>query len=80
MGIEELVEAIARHREYLAASGLLDGRRIDRASLEIEHLASAKLRAQIKGEPLRQLATLVADGKMDSYTAADQLLAQERNK
>ena len=26
------------------------------------------------------IAALVADGKMDSYTAADQLLAQERNK
>ena len=80
MGIEELVEALARHRDYLAASGLLEGRRIDRASLEIEHLASAKLRAQIKGEPLRTLAALVADGKMDSYTAADQLLEQERVK
>ena len=80
MGIEELVEALGRHRDYLAASGLLEGRRIDRASLEIEHLASAKLRAQIKGVPLRTLAALVAEGKLDSYTAADQLLAEERVK
>ena len=80
MGIEELVEALGRHRDYLAASGLLEGRRIDRASLEIEHLASAKLRAQIKGVPLRTLAARVAEGKLDSYSAADQLLAEERVK
>jgi LAO/AO transport system kinase len=81
-GVGELVEAIAAHRDHLAAGGELDRRRRRRAAREIEEVALADLRAELgelgRGEALDTLAEQVAAGKLGPYGAADQLLAGVR--
>jgi LAO/AO transport system kinase len=79
-GIDELVEALDRHREWLAASGTGTLRRVQRAASEVEALAVARFVAQARsfrdsdgGPRLTVLAEQVAAGTMDPYTAADQL-------
>jgi LAO/AO transport system kinase len=81
-GVEELVEAIAAHRDHLASSGELERRRRQRAGREVEEIALADLRAELgelgRGEALDTLAEQVAAGKLGPYSAADQLLAGVR--
>ena len=77
-GIDDLLDAVERHREHLRGSGLLDRRRRRRASDEIEAIAVTALRARF-GDPhghadLERLAALVAQGTLDPYAAADTLL------
>ena len=81
-GIDELVEALDRHREWLAASGTGTLRRVQRAASEVEALAVARFVAQARsfrgadgGPRLTALAEQVAAGTMDPYTAADLLTA-----
>jgi LAO/AO transport system kinase len=78
-GIEELSGALDRHHDWLAASGELGDRRIRRAAGEIEALAFAALRGRL-GSPgddgrLTRVARQVADGRLDPYGAADELVA-----
>jgi LAO/AO transport system kinase len=79
-GIEEVVEAIDRHHEWLVSSGGLDARRRVRAADEIESLALTTLRRQMgdlrDGSLLDELAGRVVAGVVDPYTAADELTAQ----
>jgi LAO/AO transport system kinase len=81
-GVEELVEAIAAHRDHLASGGELERRRRARAGREVEEIALADLRAELgtlgRGEALDTLAEQVAAGKLGPYSAADQLLAGVR--
>ena len=76
-GIPELVDAIAKHREWQESSGALDERRRQRAEREIEAIAMAAVREQwagLRGDArLSELATAVADGELDPYSAADRL-------
>ncbi len=83
-GIDRLVEAIARHRAHLEASGELEDRRRERAAREVEEIVVTRLRAELgglgRGEAVEELAEQVAAGKLGPYAAADQLLAQVQGR
>jgi len=78
-GIDDVVEAIDRHHEWLAESGRLDAKRRLRAADEIEAIAVTVLRERMGdlrgGSVLDELAARVAAGELDPYTAADNLVA-----
>jgi LAO/AO transport system kinase len=78
-GIDEVVDAVDRHREWLEASGRLDAKRRIRAAEEIETLAVTALRSRFDalhdGELLDGLAGRVVAGELDPYAAADELVA-----
>jgi LAO/AO transport system kinase len=76
-GIDELVAAVASHREHLVACGELTARRQRRAAAEVEHVALGLLRARLDhdGTVLAALAADVAAGRTDPYSAAATLVA-----
>lgn len=78
-GIEEFVEALDKHKGWLQEHGQLDERRRYRASVEIEGIALAALRARIGdlrgGRRLPVLAERVVARELDPYSAADELVA-----
>ncbi len=78
-GIGELAAAIDRHGKWLAQSGQLEARRRARASTEVSALALAALRQRTGGLPgesrLTELADRVANGQLDPYSAADELIS-----
>ncbi|MFJ9773405.1 methylmalonyl Co-A mutase-associated GTPase MeaB [Kitasatospora sp. NPDC101157] len=78
-GVEEVVEALEKHRAWLEEHGELAARRRRRAAQEIEAIALAELRARIgdlSGDRLLAgLAERVATGTLDPYGAADELVA-----
>ncbi|HYM68037.1 MAG TPA: methylmalonyl Co-A mutase-associated GTPase MeaB [bacterium] len=77
-GVAEILAEIARHREHQTAHGLLDRRRLARRREEILMVAESRLRRRILGaigaDRLDALASRVARGETDLYTAADTLL------
>ncbi|MGI8614585.1 MAG: methylmalonyl Co-A mutase-associated GTPase MeaB [Nocardioidaceae bacterium] len=77
-GVDELVERIEAHRQWLVDTGELARRRHRRARDEIETIAVTALRsrfADVHGdERLDVLAKSVVDGSSDPWTAADRLL------
>ncbi|MGB6458261.1 MAG: methylmalonyl Co-A mutase-associated GTPase MeaB [Streptosporangiaceae bacterium] len=77
-GIDDLAAAIDQHRDWLAASGRLLERRQARARAEISAIALAELRqraGQLPGASrLDELAERVCAGKVDPYSAADELI------
>jgi len=77
-GIDDVQAAIEKHREWLAATGNLRRRRERRAAVEVEAIALGTLRARIgslrEGTALATLAAKVADGEIDPYAAADELI------
>jgi LAO/AO transport system kinase len=81
-GVSEVVEALEKHRAYLAETGQLAVRRRARAAAEIEAIALGVLRQRygsVHGgpdSPLYRLADRVAAGELDPFTAADELLAE----
>jgi LAO/AO transport system kinase len=78
-GIDEVAEAIERHRTHLEGSGELESRRLRRARDEIEAIAVTALRKRwgdVHGRSeLDDLAAAVVAGDGDPYTAADTLLS-----
>jgi len=78
-GIDDLVAAIARHRDWQEETGQLAARRAARAEEEISALAIAELRHRMGGLPgesrLAELAARVAAGELDPYSAADELIS-----
>ena len=78
-GIGDLAAEIDKHRRWLAASGRLAERRRARAREEISAIALAELRRRIGGLPgesrLDELASQVAAGGLDPYSAADELIS-----
>jgi LAO/AO transport system kinase len=78
-GIADLAAAIDRHRGWLAGSGRLLARRQARAGEEISAIALGELRrraGQLPGASrLDELAERVCAGKLDPYSAADELIA-----
>ncbi|GAB7180936.1 methylmalonyl Co-A mutase-associated GTPase MeaB [Kitasatospora sp. Ki12] len=78
-GVDEVVEALEKHRAWLEEHGELAMRRRRRAAEEIEAIALAELRARIgdlRGDRhLAALAERVAAGDLDPYGAADELVA-----
>ncbi|MFC1405427.1 MULTISPECIES: methylmalonyl Co-A mutase-associated GTPase MeaB [Streptacidiphilus] len=78
-GIDELVDALEKHRIWMGEHGELTLRRQRRASQEIESIALTALRRRFDhlhgDQRLPALAQKVADGQSDPYTAADELIA-----
>jgi LAO/AO transport system kinase len=79
-GIQELVSRLDQHWSWLNSAGELKRRRQARAREEVTALAFAALRGRLGGgaaaSRLDELASQVADGTLDPFTAADELLAQ----
>ncbi len=78
-GVAEVVQAIEDRLEWMRGNGVLTERRRSRARDEIEAIATTALRARfahLHGDArLDVLAAKVADGGMDPYSAADELIA-----
>lgn len=77
-GIGKVVGAIDAHLDWLKSTGTLGVRRRRRASLEVEAITVATLRARLSvvhGDArLESLAERVATGELDPYAAADLLV------
>jgi LAO/AO transport system kinase len=76
-GIEELVAAIDAHRRHLEASGEIAERRRKIAEMRILKTAEEIVRARImgrRGEAMAMLVGQVAEGRIDPYTAAHELV------
>ena len=77
-GIDEVVDEVDRHREWLLSSGEMEKRRVRRARDEIEAIAVTALRARwgdVHGRSeLDDMAAAVVAGESDPYTAADELI------
>jgi LAO/AO transport system kinase len=78
-GIEEVVEALEKHRAWMEERGVLGERRVARASHEVETIAVTALRERIgdlRGDRrLGALAERIVAGELDPYAAADELVA-----
>ena len=81
-GVDEVVEALDKHRGWLEETGALHERRLHRAADEVQAIALTALRERVGdlraqgGEHnLDELAGEVVAGRTDPYTAADHLLA-----
>jgi LAO/AO transport system kinase len=78
-GIEELAGKLDAHWEWLGRSGTRTERRVARARGEVSAIAIARIRRRVGAVPgerrLDDLAAQVAGGKLDPYSAADELLA-----
>ena len=78
-GIDELVGKLGAHWQWLGETGERERRRVARAREEVTAIAVAEMRRQLGGLPgqsrLDELAAQVACGKLDPYSAADDLIA-----
>jgi LAO/AO transport system kinase len=75
-GIDELVSRLDQHWSWLNSSGELKNRRQARAREELTALAFAALRGRLAASRLDELASQVADGTLDPFAAADELLSR----
>ena len=79
-GIDDIAAAIEKHRGWLVEHGELRRRRAARAAAEVEAIALGTLRDRMgslrSGTGLDALAERVADGALDPYAAAAELLDQ----
>ncbi|MET7604654.1 methylmalonyl Co-A mutase-associated GTPase MeaB [Streptomyces avermitilis] len=77
-GIDEVVEALEKHRAWMEEHGVLTERRLARASQEIETIAVTALRQRIGDlhgdRRLSALAERIVAGELDPYRAADSLV------
>jgi LAO/AO transport system kinase len=77
-GIDEVLEALEKHRGWLEETGRLRVRRHRRAAEEVAALAVTALRERIgdlrRGRTLSDLADRVLGGGLDPYAAADLLV------
>jgi LAO/AO transport system kinase len=78
-GIGDIADRLDAHWEWLCRTGERDRRRSARARAEVTGIAIATLRERVGGLPgdarLDELAAQVASGRLDPYSAADELLA-----
>lgn len=78
-GIDEVVEALEKHRAWMEEHGVLAERRAARAAREVETIAVTRLRERIDDlhgdRRLDSLAERIVAGRLDPYTAADELVA-----
>jgi GTPase len=78
-GVDDVLAALDKHRDWLARSGEFDRRRQERAAAEIEAIAVGEVRArfaEVHGSAaLGASAARVVAGELDPYTAADELVA-----
>lgn len=79
-GVEEVWEAIERHRKHVEGSGDLERRRRARLLREVEDMASIRIRARVagmlEGGALEDLADDLVARRIDPYRAADILVQQ----
>ncbi len=79
-GVDEVVEALEKHRAWMEEHGVLAVRRRRRAAQEVENIAVTALRERIgdlRGDRrLNALAERIVGGRLDPYAAADELVAQ----
>jgi len=79
-GIDDVVSAVAAHREWLSREGRLEARQRRRAADEIEAIALGGVRrrlASIHGSAsLSELASDLMAGSTDPYAAADRVLGE----
>jgi LAO/AO transport system kinase len=75
-GIIALVEALDGHRAWLTQTGALTARRRGRAAAQIRAVAMAAIGRRLDrlGDATRALADQVAEGSLDPYTAAQELV------
>jgi LAO/AO transport system kinase len=73
-GLAEVVTRLDAHWDWLAESGELKRRRLARAREEITALAFAALRARVTKAGVDELAAQVADGTLDPFQAAEDIL------
>ena len=73
-GTQELVARLNQHWSWLNDTGELKHRRLARAREELTALAFAALRRRLASSRLDELAGQVADGTLDPFQAADELL------
>jgi LAO/AO transport system kinase len=77
-GIDDVVAAVEKHRDWLTRTGELQKRHERRAAVEVEAIALGTLRARMgslrDGTSLSTLAARVAAGELDPYAAADELI------
>jgi len=77
-GVPELMAAIDSFRHHAEQTGRVQQRRLDRARREVLSLLLDGLRQQVtltRGVQIERLAVAVRDGKLDAFSAAEQLLA-----
>ncbi|ATL30536.1 methylmalonyl Co-A mutase-associated GTPase MeaB [Streptomyces formicae] len=78
-GIDEVVEALEKHRAWMEERGVLAERRAARAAHEVEAIAVTALRERIGSlhgdRRLSALAERIVAGELDPYAAADELVA-----
>ena len=75
-GLAELITRLDAHWDWLAESGELKRRRHARAREEITALAFAALRDRVTSTGVDDLAARVADGTLDPFQAAEEILAR----
>ncbi|MGW1837237.1 methylmalonyl Co-A mutase-associated GTPase MeaB [Streptomyces sp. BBFR2] len=78
-GVDEVVEALEKHRAWMEEHGVLARRRHARAAQEVETIAVTALRERIGDlhgdRRLEALADRIVAGESDPYRAADELIA-----
>ncbi|MEU2229459.1 methylmalonyl Co-A mutase-associated GTPase MeaB [Streptomyces vietnamensis] len=78
-GIDEVVEALEKHRAWMEEHGVLAERRRARAAREVETIAVTALRERIGDlhgdRRLDALAERITAGVLDPYAASDELVA-----
>ncbi|MEU7021689.1 methylmalonyl Co-A mutase-associated GTPase MeaB [Streptomyces sp. NPDC048717] len=78
-GVDEVVEALEKHRAWMEERGVLAERRRARAAREVETIAVTALRERIGDlhgdRRLDALAERITAGELDPYTASDELIA-----
>ncbi len=77
-GIDEVVQALEKHRAWMEEHGVLAERRLARAANEVETIAVTALRERIGDlhgdRRVSALAERVVAGELDPYGAADELV------
>ncbi|MFC8431195.1 methylmalonyl Co-A mutase-associated GTPase MeaB [Streptomyces sp. NPDC057253] len=77
-GVDEVVEALEKHRAWMEEHGVLAERRRARAAHEVEAIAVTALRERIGDlsgdQRLDALAERIVAGELDPYRAADELV------
>ncbi|WP_447040053.1 methylmalonyl Co-A mutase-associated GTPase MeaB [Streptomyces sp. DSM 118878] len=77
-GIDEVVEALEKHRAWMEERGVLTERRTARAAHEVETIAVTALRERVGSlhgdRRLSALAERIVAGELDPYAAADELV------
>jgi len=78
-GVDEVVEALEKHRAWMEEHGVLGERRAARAAREVETITVTRLRERIGSlhgdRRLDALAERIVAGRLDPYAAADELVA-----